>query len=200
MRFPGFVAVCALAVLISSAGAVFAGPGTVWLAADIKSPTGRAEIKLPLEWLASTRSAEAPALRISGVRIDCIWLWEKYQALPAGEARRVDEGTTKEGERFVVNVVSETPAPKPADGKVRILSRDQHGKDTEVGFPLSFARALDGIAKMVPNWIDDDDAKQLEEDGLSLSGPVEFTKLAAYGPFLALDARDGTSRVTIRIE
>lgn len=191
---------CALAGVMLLPGVASAERGTVWLSADIKSPKGRAEIKLPLEWLAATRTPESPTLRVSGVRIDCIDLWKKYQTLPAGESRKVEEGTTKEGERYIVNIVSNTPALKPADGKVRILSRDEKGKDTEVGFPLSFAKALDGITKLVPNWINDDDAKQLESDGLSLSGPVEFTKLADYGPFLALDARDGTSRVTIRIE
>ena len=186
--------------MLCSASGALAERGTVWLAADIKSPKGRAEIKLPLEWLAATRTPDSPTLRVSGVRIDCIALWKKYEALAAGETRQVEEGTTKEGERYIVSVVSNTPALKPADGKVRILNRDEHGKDTEVGFPLSFAKALDGLTKLMPNWIDDDDARELEADGLSLSGPVEFTKLADYGPFLALDARDGTSRVTIRIE
>jgi hypothetical protein len=200
MRIPGFVIGCVAAAILVLAGAAAAERGTIWLTADIKSPKGRAEIRLPLEWLASTRTSERPTLRVGGVRLDCLELWRKYESLPAGESRDVEDGMTKEGEHYVVRVASDIPAAKPADGKVRILNRDESGKDTEVGFPLSFAKVLDGITNLVPNWIDDDEAKELESDGLSLSGDIEFTRLADYGPFTALDARDAKSRVRIRIE
>lgn len=184
--------------LLVLAGAA-AGNATVWLTADVWSAQGKAEIRLPLEWLAATRTAKEPTLRISGVRIDCVELWNMHRGLAAGEKRLVIEGVTKEDERYLVHVVSETPAPG-ASGKVRILNRDENGKETEIGFPLSFAKVLDGLAKVVPQWLDDDDRGEIEGQGFSLSGDVEFSKLADYGAFTVLDARDAKSRVRIWIE
>jgi hypothetical protein len=180
-------------------GTAAAAGGTVWLTADIRSAQGRAEIRLPLEWLAGTRTKEEPTLRVGDVRIDCIELWNQYRDLAVGQKRLVLEGTTEQDEKYTVDVVSDPPAPA-ATGKVRILNRDENGKETEVGFPLSFAKVLDGLSKIVPHWLDDDDESNLEKQGLSLSGNVEFTKLADYGAFTALDARDAKSRVRVTIE
>jgi len=188
-----------VSIIVAIAAPAGASPGTVWMTADIKSPQGRAEIRLPLEWLAATRTAEQPSLRVGGVRLDCVEMWQLYQGLPTGESRLVTEGITKDDERYLVKVVSETPA-SPATGKVRILNRDENGKETEVGFPLSFAKVLDGLSKVVPHWLDDDDRESIEGEGFSLSGDVEFTRLAEYGTFTVLDARDAKSRVRIWIE
>jgi len=199
MRSPALAA-CAAAVVLALGGDAAADNGVAWLSADIRSADGRAEIRLPLQWLASTRNAEHPTLSVGGVRIDCVGLWNKYGTLPAGEIREIEKGTSESGETYLIRVVSDKPAPAPAEGKVRILNRDENGKNTEVGFPLSFAKFLDGIAEFVPQWMDDDDIGELESQGFSLSGSVELVKLGDYGPFTALDARDAKSRVRIQIE
>jgi hypothetical protein len=171
----------------------------VWLTAEVRSAEGRADIRLPLQWLAESRPEGNPTLRIREVRLDCAELWATYRGLAVGETREVASGVTEDKTRYVVHAESLAPDAKSAEGKVRIVSRDENGREVDVRFPLSVAKVLDGISRLFPQW-DMDSAVEDDESGFSLSGPMEFTKLGDYGRFTFLEARDKNSRVRVTIE
>jgi hypothetical protein len=179
--------------------AVFAETGTVWLTGTIDGRGEEGRFRIPLEWLAAADNQGADTIRVEDVTVDAVELWRTYRDLPAGEFRPVEKGLTKDGKAYEVQVVSETPNPTKAQGKVRILSRDAKGKVTDIGFPLDIPGLIQSIASSLIR-IEGGESK-ITANSVALNNPADLRRLADYGPFTFFEGGEkDSSRVKIWIE
>jgi hypothetical protein len=172
--------------------------GVVWLTCEV-SGKSRANLKLPLEWLAACDRKGTIKLE-DDIPIDAVGLWAEHKDLAVGETREIKRGKDKDGDPYVLHVVSVARQRDRARGKVHIVSLDDKGKKTDIAFPLDIPKLIENIANVFTEFFGTDTVKINVHD-LTIGDPADLKKLADYGRFVFLDSVDpDSSAVRITIE
>jgi len=174
-------------------------PGVVWLTCET-SGKDQTNIRLPLKWLAAVeRQQKDRSIKIEDVRLNCGELWDNYKDMPVGETHQIRKDVDKDGEPYVLRVVSVPFARDRALGKVHIVSRDKKGEKTDIAFPLDIPKLVESIVSLFTGFFGGD-AARIDVGGITIAGPADLKKLADYGRFVFLesvDADSSTVRITI---
>ncbi|MBD3162627.1 MAG: hypothetical protein GF346_09680 [Candidatus Eisenbacteria bacterium] len=192
--------VLVLAALAVAGAAVAADSTTVWLKIDSESERQTVRFSGPLEWLA-TAGWDADADRritVEGIRLDLRRLWRTHRDLAAGEEREIDRGITEQGEPYVVRVTGAPDAQRPAEGKMRIMIRDEEDEVTDLRFPLNVASFLTSLLGSFPLFGQVEEEEQRRIRDFPPFRALEA--LDAYGPFVLFEVTDVKPRARIAIE